>query len=145
MRVNTVDGTQGQENDCIILDLVLAKKRVGGPGIVSDAGRLSAALTKCKNMQITIGDLHCLDGEISSADVIAGTEDGNRANAVVEGSRMWDNTWNTKLFELYWREDEATITLHPKTLDVANKLVDWEPAEAYLEELIKERAESGTS
>lgn len=130
--VRTVDSAHGSEFECVILDLVLSKLRIGGPGIVASSGRINLALTRCRSMQVTIGDIFCLEDEVAAT-----ADPGGMLEAP---SWAWD-TKLVRLFDIYWYQKEATITLDPNTL-ATKKLVDFKAAEVdrqRVKDLIKKR------
>ncbi len=57
VNVNTIDSMQGNEAPMVIVDIVLAKKRIGRYGFVGNKGRLNVSVSRAKFFQVFVGDL----------------------------------------------------------------------------------------
>ena len=61
VRVSTIDSMQGGEANMVIVDLVLAKRRKGRYGFLTNRGRINVGVTRAKFLQVLIGDCDAVD------------------------------------------------------------------------------------
>jgi len=61
VEVGTVDGFQGREKDCVIVDLVRSNEN-SEVGFLSDTRRMNVALTRARRFLLVIGDSGTLSG-----------------------------------------------------------------------------------
>ena len=53
---------QGNESKIVILDFVLAKKRIGKLGFVTNRGRINVSMSHAQYFQVFVGDLAATAG-----------------------------------------------------------------------------------
>ena len=98
--IRTTDSFQGDENRCIILDLVLARERRGGVGFVSSPGRLNVGTTRARDAFFVVGDMECLEddgGQQSLEEAEEEPNDEEEENAPTS----WGNAGLRKVLEYY--------------------------------------------
>ena len=61
IKVFTVDAMQGNESPMVITDFVLARKRVGKFGFVTNRGRINLSMSRAQYFQVVVGDLAAAD------------------------------------------------------------------------------------
>ena len=54
---------QGNESKMVILDFVLAKKRIGTLGFVTNWGRINVSMSRAQYFQVFVGDLAAAAGK----------------------------------------------------------------------------------
>ena len=83
IKVFTVDAMQGNESPMVITDFVLAKKRVGKIGFVTNRGRINVSMSRAQYFQVFVGDLAAAD-PIQPKD--PAVEDANNADVQDENA-----------------------------------------------------------
>ena len=61
INLKTIDSMQGQESECILLDLTVSSIRDGGLGFLSDFRRMNVGLTRARNHCIIVGSRGTLE------------------------------------------------------------------------------------
>lgn len=125
IKVFTTDSMQGAENNLIIFDTVLAKKRRGGYGFVGHAGRLNVGVSHHKNMFVLVYDTDCLATDEALAE--DDTDDDNALEVGPDTGRpvAIESERPSKLKDLIGIYERAGVvtSVDPSTLPQA-KFVD---------------------
>ena len=61
IKVHTIDSMQGSESPMVITDFVMAQKRTGKFGFVTNKGRINVSMSRAKFFQVFVGDLAAAD------------------------------------------------------------------------------------
>ena len=148
VRVSTIDAMQGGEANMVIVDFVVAKRRKGRYGFLTNRGRINVAVTRAKFFQVLIGDCNAVDApkakdtkgketEANDPDnqdqvpdtVVSDEED----EAFVEDVGPWESTLkHIRLLYQHYQEKGVVVDMDHKDKP-QSKYVDLRAANAVFE------------
>ena len=101
IKVHTVDSMQGNESQMVITDFVMAKKRKGKFGFVTNRGRINVSMSRAKCFQVFVGDLTAADPKDAPA------EDAPAQDAPAEVDDKNDDAPNEDVHDEADQDEEA--------------------------------------
>ncbi|KAJ7988254.1 hypothetical protein DPEC_G00321680 [Dallia pectoralis] len=96
VEVDTVDGFQGQEMDCIIVSCVRASHEQGNIGFLGNRQRLNVTITRAKFSQFILGHLRTLQENQEWGALI---KDATSRNIIIQTNEMTFKTDAKKIFK----------------------------------------------
>ena len=139
VRVHTIDSMQGGEANMVIVDLVLAKRRSGRYGFLTNRGRINVGVTRARFFQVLIGDCNAIDApkakEAKDQDQVPDTVVSDEEDeAFVKDVGPWEsNLKHIRLLYQHYQEKGVVVDM-----DYEDKpqsvYVDLTAAKAFLEE-----------